>query len=219
MVLETLPEMFSQFIVDYNLHKMDMSLTELMKELQNAESILKARSGNTFTVTTGPSHPKLSGKGEENYCRRETKGKETKHLSEDDYTLRVCTGAVVSAKAVGTFTLCFENPILDDCYYVPELTRNLVFVALLYYVGYSVLFTRSTMVIKLGHINLNRIQRLVKDDPLNELEVESIPTCESCIEVKMTKRPFKAKGLRANEVLELVHSDVCGPISTRARGG
>ncbi|XP_075504433.1 putative mitochondrial protein AtMg00300 [Primulina tabacum] len=73
--------------------------------------------------------------------------------------------------------------------------------------------------LRLGHINLNRIQRLVKDGPLSNLKVESLPVCESCLEGKMTKRSFKSKGHRANEVLELVHTDVCGPISVQARGG
>ena len=35
----------------------------------------------------------------------------------------------------------------------------------------------------------------------------------------MTMRPFKAKGYRAKEVLDLVHTDLCGPMSTSARGG
>ena len=35
----------------------------------------------------------------------------------------------------------------------------------------------------------------------------------------MTKRSFSAKGTRANEPLQLVHSDVCGPVSVQARGG
>ena len=35
----------------------------------------------------------------------------------------------------------------------------------------------------------------------------------------MTKRPFNAKGRRAQELLELVHLDVCGPMSIQARGG
>ena len=35
----------------------------------------------------------------------------------------------------------------------------------------------------------------------------------------MTKRPFKAKGYRATKPLELVHTDVCGPINVQARGG
>ena len=35
----------------------------------------------------------------------------------------------------------------------------------------------------------------------------------------MTKRSFSAKGTRAKEPLQLVHSDVCGPVSVQARGG
>ncbi|XP_059635271.1 uncharacterized protein LOC132277428 [Cornus florida] len=35
----------------------------------------------------------------------------------------------------------------------------------------------------------------------------------------MTKRPFTAKGHRAKEVLESVHTDVCGPMNIKARGG
>ncbi|XP_024038280.1 uncharacterized protein LOC112097327 [Citrus clementina] len=38
-------------------------------------------------------------------------------------------------------------------------------------------------------------------------------------EGKMTKRPFSAKGVRATVPLELVHTDVCGPINVQARGG
>ena len=33
------------------------------------------------------------------------------------------------------------------------------------------------------------------------------------------KRPFNAKGYKAKDLLELVHSDVCGPMSIQARGG
>ena len=35
----------------------------------------------------------------------------------------------------------------------------------------------------------------------------------------MTMRSFKAKGYRAKVVLDLVHTDLCGPISTSAIGG
>ena len=33
------------------------------------------------------------------------------------------------------------------------------------------------------------------------------------------KRPFNAKGYKAKDLLELVHSDVCCPMSIQARGG
>ena len=43
--------------------------------------------------------------------------------------------------------------------------------------------------------------------------------CESCLKGKMTKSFFSTKGSRATEPLQLVHSDVCGPVSVQARGG
>ena len=72
--------------------------------------------------------------------------------------------------------------------------------------------------LRLGHINPNRIHGLVKSGILNSLAFEPIPMCESCLEGKMTKRPFKAKGYRATKLLELVHTDVCGPMCVQARG-
>ena len=49
--------------------------------------------------------------------------------------------------------------------------------------------------------------------------MEALPICESCLKGKMIKRPFAAKGNRLKEVLELVHSDLCGPMNIQVRGG
>ncbi|KAA0034863.1 gag/pol protein [Cucumis melo var. makuwa] len=73
--------------------------------------------------------------------------------------------------------------------------------------------------LRLGHMNLNRIEKLVKNGLLSELEENSLPVCESCLEGKMTKRPFTGKGHISKEPLELVHSDLCGPMNAKARGG
>lgn len=73
--------------------------------------------------------------------------------------------------------------------------------------------------LRLGHISLEMINQLTKVGPLRELSVGTLPVCESCLEGKMTKRPFSEKGNRAKEPLELIHSDVCGPINIQARGG
>ena len=35
----------------------------------------------------------------------------------------------------------------------------------------------------------------------------------------MTKSPFTCKSERASDLLGLIHSDICGPINTQARGG
>ena len=71
----------------------------------------------------------------------------------------------------------------------------------------------------LGHINPNRIHGLVKSWILNSLAFEPIPMCESYLEGKMTKKPFKAKGYRVTKPLELMHTDVFGPMRVQARGG
>lgn len=73
--------------------------------------------------------------------------------------------------------------------------------------------------LRLGHINIERINRLARDGPLNFLKVESFPTCEPCLQGKMTKLPFKGKGERNKRVLDLIHTDVCGPLNHNARGG
>ena len=71
---------------------------------------------------------------------------------------------------------------------------------------------------RLSHINPNKIQRLNKDRLLEPLDFDDFSVCESCLEGKMTKRPFNAKGRSAQELLELVYTDVCGPMSTQAKG-
>ena len=73
--------------------------------------------------------------------------------------------------------------------------------------------------LRLGHINLNRIKRLVSDGLLNDLKVDDLPTCESHLEGIMTKRSFRTKGTRATECLGLMHTNVCDPMSIQARGG
>ncbi|KAA0035445.1 putative polyprotein [Cucumis melo var. makuwa] len=63
------------------------------------------------------------------------------------------------------------------------------------------------------------IGRLVKSGLLSQLEDNSLPPCDSCLEGKMTKRSFSGEGLRAKTPLKLVHSDLCRPMNVKARGG
>jgi hypothetical protein len=71
----------------------------------------------------------------------------------------------------------------------------------------------------LGHINEKHIERLHKDGLLNLFDFESFDTCESCLLGKITKTPFTGQSERASDLLRHVHTDVCGPMSSVARGG
>ena len=72
---------------------------------------------------------------------------------------------------------------------------------------------------RLGHVNKNRINRLIQEKILEVSDCESLPTCESCLLEKMIKSPFTEKDERASEVLSLIHIDVYGPMNISARGG
>ena len=71
--------------------------------------------------------------------------------------------------------------------------------------------------LRLGHINLERIRRMVTGGLISPLDVTALPVCEPYLEGKMTMRPFKAKGYRAKEILDLIHTDLYGPMSTNVR--
>jgi hypothetical protein len=72
---------------------------------------------------------------------------------------------------------------------------------------------------RLGHINEKHIEQLHKDGLLSSFDFESFETCESYLLGKMTKALFTSHSKRASDLLGLVHTDVCGPISSIARGG
>ncbi|PPZ05609.1 hypothetical protein C5P41_24865, partial [Escherichia coli] len=73
--------------------------------------------------------------------------------------------------------------------------------------------------LRLCHVAEDRIAKLEKMGILSSLGSEPTPTCESCLQGKMTRSPFVGQGLRAENILELIHSDVCGPFKEMARGG
>ncbi|WMV13414.1 hypothetical protein MTR67_006799 [Solanum verrucosum] len=59
MILQTLPDSFQQFLLNYNMNKMDMSLAKLLNELQAAETIIKQQAPAAFLVDqAGPSSSK-----------------------------------------------------------------------------------------------------------------------------------------------------------------
>ena len=70
---------------------------------------------------------------------------------------------------------------------------------------------------RLGHVGDKRLQKLNKDAYLGAFDYESFATCESCIMGKLPRSPFSGIGERAKGILELIHSDVCGPMLVQAR--
>ena len=158
---------------------------------------------------------------------------------------------------------------LDNSYYVPAMSRNIISISCLDMIGFSFIIKYNTCSIyygdivygdahlsnglyilnhdnsnaksiynintirfrsndlnttylwhcSLGHINEKRISKLHQDGLLHSFDFESYKVCESCLLGKMTKAPFIGHSERVDNLLDLVHSDVCGPISSNTRGG
>ena len=53
---------------------------------------------------------------------------------------------------------------------------------------------------------------------LSSFDFESLDMCKSCLLGKMTKAPFTGQSERVSDLLGLIHTDVCGPRSSTARG-
>ena len=71
---------------------------------------------------------------------------------------------------------------------------------------------------RLGHIDIKRMKKLHADGLLESLDYESVDACEPCLMGKMTKTPFTGTMERATDLLEIIHTDVCDPMSVKARG-
>lgn len=74
---------------------------------------------------------------------------------------------------------------------------------------------------RLGHLNL-RSMKLMKNGLVTGMHFKdtSYSPCVSCIEGKQTKLPFPAKSnSRSNELLGLIHTDVCGPMQSTSING
>ena len=71
----------------------------------------------------------------------------------------------------------------------------------------------------LGHIGVKRMEKIHADGLLESLDYESLGTCEPCLMSKMTKTPFSGTMERATDLLEIIHTDVCGPMNIEAPAG
>lgn len=72
---------------------------------------------------------------------------------------------------------------------------------------------------RLGHISKDRIERLVKNEILPNLDFTDLGVCIECIKGKHTKHTLKKAATRSSQLLEIIHTDICGPFDVPSFGG
>ena len=79
--------------------------------------------------------------------------------------------------------------------------------------------------LRMGHLGENNLKRMFREQMVRGLEQDSgnlgsLAVCEGCMQGRQTRNPFpENEEGQIRERLDLVHSDVCGPINPRSLGG
>ena len=66
---------------------------------------------------------------------------------------------------------------------------------------------------RMRHISKQRIERLITQGILDSLDMSNFDICVDCIKGKMTNKR-KTGANRCSNILELIHTDICGPFPT-----
>ncbi|KAL0291859.1 UNVERIFIED_CONTAM: Retrovirus-related Pol polyprotein from transposon TNT 1-94 [Sesamum calycinum] len=243
VILQLLPPSYDPFIVNFNKNWLEKSINELINMLVQYEAMTKKSMPSVLVGNALTS--KAKGRRAERWKRKKGKAKakaviatkdaktapvallgvtqRSKKLSKDEVVLRLGDGKTVAAEAVGTINLV--------SYFVPSMIKNTISIPLLDNAGFEILINKNyfylmkggsshllDLACKLGHISQDRIKRLVDSKSLEIDNLDILPARESCLKGKITRKPFVGQSMFANGLLDLIHTEVCGPLNTQARG-
>ncbi|KAL0283944.1 UNVERIFIED_CONTAM: hypothetical protein Sradi_7212900 [Sesamum radiatum] len=192
VILQSLPPSYDPFIVNYNMNGLEKSIHELINMLVQYEAT--THKSEPSVLVREASTSKAKGKGARRWKRKKGKG-----------TAVIATtstgGAPVAPKGKGKGKVLQRSRKLSKDEMVLRLGDGKVVAA-------EVVGSLSLVDQKVGRHKKSRNRRF---GPPTNLRVLS--------EGKMTKKPFVGQSAIAKGLLDLVHTDVCGPLNIPARGG
>ncbi|TYK03174.1 gag/pol protein [Cucumis melo var. makuwa] len=208
-ILESLPKSFIPFQMNASLNKIEFNLTTLLNELQCFQNLTKGK-GKEVEANVATTKGKFKRGSSSKSKSRPLKPNQKIEKKEKWKTPKQTKGKKTTEKekeAEGKYDLLETSSW-------KRLSEGKITLK----VGTGEMVSAKVV----GDLKLffnDRIGRLVKTELLKQLEDNSLPPCDSCLDGKMTKRSFTRKGLRAKILLELVHSDLYGSMNVKARGG
>lgn len=82
--------------------------------------------------------------------------------------------------------------------------------------------TSETRHSRLGHLNIQDLRKAERNGTVRGLRREDLGddrSCEVCTRAKMSKMPFAKQSSRKSTLLDIVHSDICGPLRVPSISG
>ncbi|KAL0394995.1 UNVERIFIED_CONTAM: Retrovirus-related Pol polyprotein from transposon TNT 1-94 [Sesamum latifolium] len=239
VILQSLPPSYDPFIINYNMNGLEKSIHELINMLVQYEAT--TRKSEPAVLVGEVSTSKAKGKSARRWKRKKGKGTAVKATASTEGAppaarrerakgrLGVLSGRgqmicafIAMKRGIGRGSV--HNSSLTQ---VLQRSRKLSKDEMILRLGDGKAVAAEavgslSLVIwhaRLGHISKDRIRRLIDSKSLEIDDLDHLPTCESCLKGKMTKKPFVGQSAIANGLLDLVHTDVCGPLSVPDRGG
>ncbi|RVW47329.1 Retrovirus-related Pol polyprotein from transposon TNT 1-94 [Vitis vinifera] len=201
LVLISLPAQFNQFKVSYNCQKDKWTLNELISFcVQEEERLKQDKTESAHLASTSKDKGKRKNKDNKVAASNGPEQKKQKvevtcfFCNKPGHTRKECTKYAAWRVKKGMFLtlgcLSYRKPSdAERCIYVGD-----------------------------GHISKSRVERLVSDGILDSLDFSDFDICVECIKGKQTKTK-KLGANRATDVLELIHTDICGPYPTASWNG
>ncbi|KAF3622351.1 putative triacylglycerol lipase 2-like [Capsicum annuum] len=134
------------------------------------------------------------------------------------------------SKVVGIDTICLETStesklVLNNVKHAPEIRLRLISFGMVDNEGYvstNDVESASSSTLwhkRLSHISEKGLNVLAKKRLLSNFESPKLEKCVQCLDRKQNRVSFKSHPpSKKTELLELVHSDLCGPMKTRTLG-
>uniref|UniRef100_A0A2N9HS45 Integrase catalytic domain-containing protein n=1 Tax=Fagus sylvatica TaxID=28930 RepID=A0A2N9HS45_FAGSY len=245
-VIRSLPDSWEQMKLNMTHNESIQTLEDLSRHLElEAERRVAQGQSSAFFARHGQrqaSKAKRKNTGATDHVARDRVGfVEYCRVPAGNRWMRMGNESRVEVLGIGTYKLQLRHGrtlLLHDVLYAPRMRQNLLSVNVLlelddrlfhldidcsaYDSSFALLtqndYDEMNWHARLGHIGQDRMTRLAREGLLGPLAKVNLPTCEHCLAGKSTRKPF-GKGVRATVPLELIHSDVCGPMNVRARHG
>ncbi|RVW90885.1 Retrovirus-related Pol polyprotein from transposon TNT 1-94 [Vitis vinifera] len=249
LVLISLPAQFNQFKVSYNCQKDKWTLNELISFcVQEEERLKQDKTESAHLASTSKDKGKRKNKDNKVAASNGPEQKKQKvevtcfFCNKPGHTKKECTKYAAWRVKKGIFLtlgcLSYRKPSdAERCIYVGDGTGLLNVYDNLYLLETVPSYNETLHVEsrgtkrklnkdnsaslwhkRLGHISKSRVERLVSDGILDSLDFSDFDICVECIKGKQTKTK-KLGANRATDVLELIHTDICGPYPTASWNG
>ncbi|GJW67679.1 retrotransposon protein, putative, ty1-copia subclass [Tanacetum coccineum] len=202
LILTSLLEDYDQFMQNYNMHGMGKTIPELHAMLKLVEKSIPKKAHVVLAIRQELKKNKASASGTSRIftIKLFSFPKSNSWIYDTDCGTHICN---TIQELIGYRKL--NKGALD--LYVGN--RN---TAVVEAIGSYELILPSGMIIK-------RIEKLQHDGLLKSIDDESFDVYVSCISRKMARKPFTHASERADDLLGIIHSDVCGPFRTTSREG